>query len=167
MNLNLIVGGALLAVSGAASCATIAEGVSAQFVSQDGAIALSVRNTRADAPVRIGRVSLLLPQHAGEKTSDVAYQTVFDVDVAPGKSAVVRLLPVSQLVTSMQGHGDAPAKGYAQVFVDNAPGNCDACAGLKSYAYDSVGFGAQTVVGLNGNQTTATTLFGGYLVFVK
>lgn len=167
MKMKLMVAGTLLAISGAASCATIAEGVAAQFVSQDGTVALSVRNTRTDAPVRVGRVTLLLPQRAGEKTSEVAYQAVADVDVAPGKSAVVALLPVPQLVTVMQAHGDAPANGYAQVFVDNAPGNCDACAGLKSYEYRSVGFGAQTVVGLNGNQTTATTMFGGYLVFVK
>ncbi|MFM0230819.1 hypothetical protein [Paraburkholderia sediminicola] len=166
MKMKLVVAAALLALSGAASCATIADGVAAQFVSQNGTLALNVSNTRTDAPVRVARVTLVLPQREGEKTSEVAYQAVSDIDIAPGKSAVVPLLPVRQLVTVMQAHGDAPASGYSQVFVDNAPGNCDACAGLKSYGSRSVGFGAQTVVALSGNATTATTLFGGYLVFL-
>ncbi|REE20728.1 hypothetical protein B0G71_3866 [Paraburkholderia sp. BL27I4N3] len=167
MKVKLMVTAALLALSGAASCATIADGVAAQFISQNGGLALSVNNTRTDAPVHIARVTLLLPQRAGESTSQVAYQTVSDVDVAPGKSAVVPLLPIPKLVTVMQTHGDAPASGYSQVFVDNTSGNCDACAGMKSYGYRSVGFGAQTVVSLSSNATTATTLFGGYLVFVN
>jgi len=165
--MKFLVAAGLLALSGAASCATIADGVAAQFVSRDGSLALKVVNTRTDGAVHVDKVVLLLPQRGGEKKSDVAYETASGVNVAPGKDAIVSLLPVTQLVTTMQGHGDAPAKGYSQVFVDNAPGNCDACAGMKSYGYRSVGFGAQTVVSLSGNATTATTLFGGYLVFMN
>jgi hypothetical protein len=167
MKVKLAATVALLAVSGAASCATIADGVAAEFTSQNGALALKVTNSRTDAAVRVARVSLLLPQRDGEKTSAVAYQATSDVDVAPGKDAIVELLPVAQLVNTMQGHGDAPRNGYSRVFVDNDPGKCAACDGLKSYGYRSVGFGVQTVVALNSNATTATTLFGGYLVFVN
>ncbi|GJH20712.1 hypothetical protein CBA19CS22_29240 [Caballeronia novacaledonica] len=167
MKVKFAVAFALLAVSGAASCATIAEGVAAEFATQNGALALKVMNSRTDASALVARVSLLLPQRDGEKMSAVAYQATSDVTVAPGKEAMVELLPVKQLVTTMQEHGDAPANGYSRVFVDNEPGKCGACEGLKSYGYRSVGFGAQTVVVLNGNATTATTLFGGYLVFVN
>jgi hypothetical protein len=167
MKVKFVVTAAMLAVSGAASCATIADGVAAEFTAQNGALALKVTNSRTDAAVRVARVSLLLPQRDGEKTSTVAYQATSDVNVGPGKDALVELLPVNQLVTTMQGHGDAPVHGYSRVFVDNEPGRCAACDGLKSYGYRSVGFGAQTVVALNGNATTATTLFGGYLVFLN
>jgi hypothetical protein len=166
MKMKFVTAAALLTLSGAASCATIADGVSAQFVSQNGALALKVINTRSDAAIRVSRVTLLLPQREGEKTSEVAYQISSDTDVAPGKDALVPLVPVPQLATAMQVHGDAPSGNYSRIFVENAPGNCGACAGLKSYGYKSVGFGAQTVVALNGNATTTTTLFGGYLVFV-
>ena len=167
MKEKFVAAAVLLAVSGAASCATVADGVVAEFTSQNGALALKVTNARTDAEVRVARVSLLLPQRDGEKTSAVAYQATSDVNVAPGKDAIVELLPVTQLVTTMQGHGDAPKNGYSRVFVDNEPGKCVACDGLKSYGYRSVGFGAQTVIAVNGNATTATTLFSGYLVFVN
>jgi hypothetical protein len=167
MKKKIVMAAALLSLSSAAWCATIADGVSAQFVSQNGALALKINNTRSDAAIRVSRVTLLLPQREGEKTSEVAYQISSDTVVAPGKDALVPLVTVPQLATAMQNHGDAPSGNYSRIFVDNAPGNCHECAALKSYGYRSVGFGAQAVVALNGNATTTTTLFGGYLVFVQ
>lgn len=163
---KILVAATALALSGAASSATIADGVAAQFVAQNGTLALLIKNTRTDTAVRVDRVTLLLPQHTGEKTSEVAYQTESGVSVAPGHNAVVQLLPVQRLVEQMQGRGDAPSGGYSHVFVENDPNGCVSCKELKNYSAQSAGFGAQTVIGLNGN-TTTTTLFGGYLFFAN
>ncbi|SAK93191.1 hypothetical protein AWB75_06644 [Caballeronia catudaia] len=110
---------------------------------------------------------MFLPQHAEQSVSDVAYETGTDVEVVPGQSLVVPLVPVAKLESTMQDHGDVPAVGFSQVYVDNLPNHCEACADLKSYGYRSVGFGAQTIVSLTDNAVTATTLFGGFLVFVS
>jgi hypothetical protein len=163
---KLLFAAALLALSSAASCATLTDGVDAQFFAQNGTLALKIKNNRKDMPVHIGNVSLLLSKKRGQKSSEVVYQTAANVDVGPGRDATVTLLPVKQLATAMQKHSDAPTNGYSEILVDNTPGTCGACTARTSYNFKSVGFGAQAEASFNGGAIKTNTLFGGYLVFL-
>jgi len=163
---KLIAGSVLLCLSGAAWSATLAHGVDAHFIEEKGILELKVSNVGNLTPVRVSRVSVLLPVGAREKQSQVAFQTVSVVEVPPGAERDVRLLPVTQLVAAMDKHGDLATGEYSRVVVANAPGECEPCKALKSYGVKSVGFGAQTVVEVDAKQST-TSLFGGYLDFVS
>jgi hypothetical protein len=161
---KLLFAATLLSLSGAASCATLTDGVGAQFFSQNNTLVLKIKNDRKDSSVHIGKVSILVEK--GKKGTEVAYQTTANVDVDPGEDATVTLLPVQQLATVMQKNGKAPTSGYSEIFVDNVPGACSTCTQGASYSFKSVGFVAQAEGSLNGTPFKVSSMFGGYLVFL-